>query len=532
MKKRVLSFLLCLVIASGCLAACASTQEKEEAVSETEVMEEAKTTETTEESAKEEKEMDTLEVFINMSWYPISEFEGIIPDLIREETGVDLDVTIATDSNQLGVMIASGDLPDLIFTDVELDRLSNASVCYSYEELEEKYGASFEDASDVVKNLARSFSSDGSYYTIQNAFSSTEELQSLKKGVAGQPGIYYRKDLVDQLETNEIHTVDDLMAALEECKTKFPDMVPLGINGVYKLQSLQTYLGVNSGRYNPETGDYYYIATTPTYKEYLQVANEMAQKEYFTAESYANDNDAEGEQAAYNGNCVFHSYYISNTAGIKKLEANTVVPEADWAVLPMLNGSHAIGTSGAWAGCFVSRNCSNPEAAARLLTYLHSIEGRHASIWGREGIDYTLDESGSPVFSEEYLTAQETGTIDQTYNTWFYFGSTFADELCATFASASDEDNEGFVTYAEGYINYPEIGAATPAASSDEGVIYAKLEELRKSYEAKIIFAESAEVFESTYQEFMDAIEKTGVNEYNAYMKQAIAEAKVTLGIQ
>ena len=51
-----------------------------------------------------------LTVWLNHTWYPTDEFVGIIPDAIREKTGVTLDPTRAVDESQLGLMIASGDL--------------------------------------------------------------------------------------------------------------------------------------------------------------------------------------------------------------------------------------------------------------------------------------------------------------------------------------------------------------------------------------------------------------------------------------
>ena len=57
------------------------------------------------------------------------------------------------------------------------------------------------------------------------------------------------------------------------------------------------------------------------------------------------------------------------------------------------------------------------------------------------------------------------------------------------------------------------------------------MEELRKTYEAKVIFTSSDEEFEAAYQEYQDALEKTGLSDYNAYMKQEIAEQKEALGL-
>lgn len=501
MKKRLLSLLLCGAMCMGSLLSVGA----------------------------EEGELDKLDVFINMSWYEVDSFTGINPDSIKEATGVDLDVTIATDSSQLGVMIASGDIPDLVFTDTELDRLSNANVCYSYNELEEQYGANFDEKSEEFKNIARSFSSDENYYTMLNAYSTNEEFANLKVGALGTTAIFYRKDLVEQLGNPEMNTIEDLMNVLEQCKEAFPDMVPMGLGGIHKFDWMRTWMGANY--YNTETGEYTYGATDPAYKDFMKMANTFARNGYVTAEAYANELETNSHADAYNSGCVFYVWYCSSDS-LATLNKETVKsdPNAEWALLPRLSDEENIGTTYGWAGAFVSRNCSNPEAAARLLTYLHSEEGRAASIWGREGVDYTLDEDGVPQFSEEFKQIRSEGRVNEVYNFRFNFGTTATDEIYLLNSGLDEEYLSAMSTFGANYVNYPEVAMAKPTSSSDEGVIYAKLEEIRKSYDAKVIFAASDEEFESSFQEYVDTLTKAGVETYNEYMTQAILEAKEVLG--
>lgn len=75
-----------------------------------------------------------LSLFIDASWYPVTEWKGPVADMITEKTGVKLKVTVATDDKQLPLMIASGDLPDLVFTSSNIDRLSDSKLSYSWNE--------------------------------------------------------------------------------------------------------------------------------------------------------------------------------------------------------------------------------------------------------------------------------------------------------------------------------------------------------------------------------------------------------------
>lgn len=532
MKKKLVALFLCSVMITGAALSGCGTSSADSPDSRQEVPEAAEK-EISPDSQTTDQALDTLDIFVNFSWYPVDSFTGIIPDLIKEKTGVDLNVTVATDNSQLGVMIGSGEIPDLVFTDVELDRLSNPNVCISYPELEEKYGADFSGARKVAVDIAKSLSSDDTYYTLLNNFNTNEEWANLQVGAPGQTCIYYRKDLVEKLGNPQIQTLDDFMSVLEQCKTAYPDMAPFGLGGNSKFQAIASAMGVSADQYNPETGDYYYEASSPSYKSFLQTANQMARNGYVTAEAYANENEADGHQSAYNNGCVFYTWFLSYSNFVQlQTESRKINPEAEWALLPRLGDKGAIGTARGWAGTFVSKDCSNPEAAARILTYLHSEEGRRAAMWGREGIDYTLGENDVPIFSEEFKISRQDGSFNEKYNALFYFGSSAIEELYMNYSGLDEDILAAFTTYGKNYKNYPEIGVSLPLSSTDEGIIYAKMEELKKSYEAKVIFAASDEEFESSYQEYMDALEATGLSTYNEYMRSAIQENKKMLGIE
>ena len=213
------------------------------------------------------------------------------------------------------------------------------------------------------------------------------------------------------------------------------------------------------------------------------------------------------------------------------LQNNTKDENAEWAVLNPL-GEGMVNDSDGWAGVFVSKNCSDPKAAAKFVSYMNSEEGSRTGLWGIEGDDYTVDEEGVPTFSEKYLEARnDTDKWNNDYNGWFYFGTSAIDEIYSNYCGADEDVVSQFTAYGEGYKNYPEIGIAKPLSSSDEGVIKTKLDDLKKMYEAKVIFTDSDDAFESAYKEYMEANEKTGVEKYNAYMTEKIKEVKEKFGI-
>ena len=87
MKKRLLALLSATVIA-GVFVGCGSGSNN---VNQQDTSENAQTTGTqnSTEQSSAKTTMDTLDIFINMSWYPVSKFEGIIPDIIKSKTVVE-----------------------------------------------------------------------------------------------------------------------------------------------------------------------------------------------------------------------------------------------------------------------------------------------------------------------------------------------------------------------------------------------------------------------------------------------------------
>ncbi len=534
MKKKIVSMILCLVMIASLCAGCSNSSKQEASDNSTKVTDAAapSATQATGETGQESKDLTKLSVFINESWYPVNSFTGKIPEAIKKATGVDLDVTIATDSSQLGVMIASGELPDLVFTDLSLNELSNSDVCFALDDLTSETGVDFSKSEnyDERNKIAKSFSEDGKSYTLLNNYNTQKDWANLKIGAPGQACTYYRKDLLDAAGIAVPTNMDEFVQCLGKVKEAYPNMTPLGLGGYWKLQAISNWMGVSAGQYDTATGAYHYEATAPTYKDFLSYSNKLYRAGYITAEDYANENEADGHQKAYNDGFVFYPWFLSQS-NLAQLQSNATTKTAKWAILAPL-GQAPIGTGKGWGGVFISKNCSNPKAAATLVSYLNSPEGSKLAMWGVEGDDYTLGSDGVPQFSANYLAARDDSEkYYKEYNTLFYFGSSAITEIYMNYAGMDAEKLSQFTAYAKGFKSYPEVGIAEPSTTSDQGVIKTKMEEFRKNYVAKVVFTDTDKEFESAYNEFMKALKDTGVDSYNDYMTKKIAEVKKDYGL-
>jgi ABC-type sugar transport system, periplasmic component len=533
MKKKIVSMMLCLAMVASLFAGCSNSPKQEEGGAKvTEAAPETtKTPEATQAGGEGSKELTKLSVFINMSWYPIDSFTGKIPEAIKKATGVDLDVTIATDNTQLGVMIASGELPDLVFTDTNVNELSNSDVCYALSDLTTDTGVDFTKSENYEERnkIAQSFSEDGKAYTLLNNYNTQKDWANLKIGAPGQACMYYRKDLLDAAGIALPTSMEEFTDCLAKVKKAYPNMTPLGLGGYWKLQTMSTWTGVSSEQYDPSTGAFKYEASTPSYKDFLSYSNKLYRAGYMTAEDYANENEADGHQRAYNDGCVFYPWYLAQS-NLAQLQNNATTKTAEWAVLAPL-GKAPVSISKGWAGAFISKNCSNTKAAATLVAYLNSVDGSRQSMWGVEGDDYTLGDDGVPKFSENYLAARnDSEKYYKEYNTMFYFGTSSITEIYMNYAGMDADKLSQFTAYSKDFKNYPEVGIAQPSTTSDEGVIKTKLDEFKKTFEAKVIFTDTDKAFESAYNEYMNALKDTGVDKYNDYMTKRIAEVKSEYG--
>lgn len=175
--------------------------------------------------------------------------------------------------------------------------------------------------------------------------------------------VYYRKDLLDKAGIKEPANLDEFKECLQEVKEAYPDVVPFGMGGeTWKLDAIGNWMGVSADQYNEETGEYKYWSSTDSYKDYLKYCNELYREGAITAENYSVENEADANQAGYNSNCVFLSGYLKLT-NMTGLQNNTKDENAEWAVLNPL-GEGMVNDSDGWAGVFVSKNCSDPKAAA------------------------------------------------------------------------------------------------------------------------------------------------------------------------
>ena len=537
MKRKLLSLLLCAACVGTLLTGCQMTDSTEgaSAAAEPESTAEGESA-GTENGVEEASAGDAvkLDLYIDFTWYPTDSWSGIIPETLTEKGGVAFDVTRSADDSQLGLMIASGDLPDVIFTSNEIDRLCDSGLCYSYDELIEQYGVDWEPSAERVA-IAKTHNAnpeDDHFYTILQNYNTNEEWAKAKGVVPSLSCVYYRKDIWEKLGSPEMETMEDLINVCKMVQEQYPDMIPVNAgNPTWRLSPFACWYGAgNEFIYEDETsGKVAFADTTSQFYEYLKYANRLYREGFYPEENLAITNEDDAKQQAINGKCFIYEW---NSRPTQLVQLNTAtqanVEGAEWAAMPIPDEARTIVRANAgWSGMFISKKCKDPEAAIRMIAYMNSEEGQHLALWGREGIEYELDENGVPQFSDEWKeTIKDEDEMHKKYNNSFFLCTTELDEGYTYYSGADEEVVADFSKNIDKIVNYPELAIALPVSTSDMGIIRAKLKEAREAELVKLYTAPSDEVFESSYKEYMKLLDQIGVQELNQYMTDEVAEIK------
>lgn len=472
----------------------------------------------------------TLTAFINHTWYSTESFKGIIPEEITRRTGIKLEPIRAVDNNQLGVMIASGELPDLVFTSKLLDTLSDPSVSYAYNELIEKYTPDWDVDNSRIVN-AKAFSSDDNYYFIHSHAATNDDWKNTTS-VPMVATMVYRHDMYEELGSPKVENTDDLENLLTMVKEKWPDVTPLVFSvDTWYLNPLKTWNNCSLQYFDiDENGKCQVVAKSKPFYDYLKYANRLYQKGLIKAECFSWDTAAartaicSSTAFANIGSTQYGPGYYSAI-----LEEH---PEADLREMKPLSDYKLNESDLGWSGTFITKNNKHPEESIRFMQFLFSEEGQKLTQWGREGIEYTINENGLPVFSEEWTQSVADNTNAEIYNPWFYFGGSKILEAEARCASEPDTFRDSNNAIRESYVNEPwHVYAAPKESDGDYKVIYDKMVDYVKTNgQAKVIVSANDEEFEANYANFISQLDSIGVDKLAEFMEPRLIEAMELFG--
>lgn len=467
-----------------------------------------------------------LTVFLNHTWYDTESFTGIIPDEITRRTGIRLVPTKATDYTQLGVLASSGELPDLVFTSQMMDILSDPDISYAYDELIGEYNVDWDVPASAQAN-AKAFSADDHYYFVFSHTSSNEDWKNTS-AVPMVGSMQYRKDMLDELGMDEPANLDELDAVFAAVKEKWPDVTPLVFAvTTWTLEPFKTWNNCTLQHFMlNDDGTCDIVAKTQPFKDYLKYCNSMYRNGYINADNFSWES-ADSAAAMSSGKAFAR---VGNTQGTNSdiLSGLTeIAPDAEIYEMKPLSDYPLINSEIGWCGTFITRNNKYPEESVRFMQFLFSDEGQRLSQWGREGIEYTLDERGLPVFSDEWQASIDNNTNTEEYNTNFYFGGSKILEAAARCAVQPEQYQASNDAIRKSYDNQEWYVYAEPKASDgDYKVIFDKMADYVKTGQAKVILSADDAEFDKNYEEFIKQLDAMDVDSLAEFMAPRLSEAK------
>lgn len=452
-----------------------------------------------------------LSLFIDASWYPVKEWKGPIAEKITEKTGVKLKVTVATDDKQLPLMISSGDLPDLVFTYSNIDRMSDSKLSYPWNELIEKYAPNFkiDDTRIAIHTM-----DDGNFYTIRNSFATQEEMSQNKYAIGsdGNPGIAVREDLLKELGNPPLQSLDDFVKILGMVKEKYPDMVPLIMDKDWIEQYFLQQLGVEAlldGWYERD-GKIDYAIRQPEMLEFFKFMNSLYRNGYILGENFAYTNDQIDDQYALSGKAFAHSHTVS-VGDMDNIKSKNNGNSYTFKMLPsaLSEKTKIVSTGLGFAGTFITKKNKDPEASIKLLQYLASDEGKKLTMFGVEGEHWTWNDEGYP---ELKYDPSDADFMNNNGIKWWYLYNDGVMEGLQGYVPGTQK-TQALMERKEVTVYKPAIGLIQTQPDSSEKTIKTKIDEMVKNEKVKIYLAESEEEAVANYETMIKNAEKLGLQQ-------------------
>lgn len=535
MKRKVLKSLVSIGMASALLlTACggstassdsSTVASKEEAVADTAAEETNAASKETAQSGS--TEIVKLRFFNDETWWPYTVWEGRIPEKISEETGVTFEVTTAADSTALNLMIASGDLGDLILTsdNAKISRLQNSDMCYTLDELAQMAGEESFDVHPVLRLV--NTADDGNLYTIMCGYSPDYYMKEYPKAVYETTGLVVRDDMYEAIGSPVVKNLDDFEAMLATVKEKYPDVVPFMYNYTHTNGIIKMLLGsdVGIGGFLDVGGHAKAFIEDPVLEDYYELMNDWYLKGYMTDENFAFTSDSDDSDYMAAGKLYALAKY-SNTAD----EMGVTLTEAgcDYGLVQLTDiianqpGAKHLQTTAGWRGMFVPKSCADPVAAYNFMKFMYSEDGQCLSLWGEEGVDWNWDEEHSyPVLNYDFESPNEADGMkfwgwiyhDGVRNTLPGYGNEGQTFKAREAATAISETN-------------PVLGMLRMGADSEEQTIMNNLVELYNNMTAQIITASTPEASKALYQEMLTTAQSMGVDKLDNWADSKYAEKK------
>lgn len=453
----------------------------------------------------------TLTMFVDETWWMYSDWSGTMPQWFTEQTGITFDITVAADASELDMMVASGTCPDIVVTG-DFNLMSNEYVCYDFQSLIDEYNIDW-NIHPAYKFVNQGV--DGKAYTIMVGWSADYEYEQYPDVNPEGECATARTDILEatlaDVGIEKITTIEELEAVFASCKKLYPDVVPFVFNPAWN-NWVYTLYGAANGGFVDHDGRAQLWINQPELKNALMTLNRWYREGYMLAENYGWTSASTEQEWALAGKafiCAALTNYSDN------FDAACMNAGIDYTWTPVTDirteDSTVWTTSTGWRGFFITKNCSNPEAAIKAAKFLYSKDTGYTMLWGIEGTDWQWNE-------DHTIATFNYGTEDYNLKKerQLYWGWLGHDGISNNMAYASNEKTRMGLNWVGSITNRnPVLGLIMNSMDSEsrEFIIYQQLVELEDNSMAKIATAATAEEAEKLYNEMLERAASLGAGE-------------------
>jgi putative aldouronate transport system substrate-binding protein len=384
----------------------------------------------------------------NMEEKEFMRYTQLIPQLMRDTTGVTLDIRKAVDASEqsINLLIAGGEYPDLMLINTKrqpaVSLVENERI-WAFDDLKDKYGI------DPIKNIninqrfaIRSrFMRDKLYYlTTYGLHPDHLESPWLVKWMTGVSvnGKQYK-----DIGSPPIKSFDDLMDVAQKIKAKFPRVeFPLMItrstgrgpfNEPGEIGKMLLYYGLNDPTTYWKLGQprkFYF--QTEAFLDLIKDFNKMLQLELVSPIIWTGSKQ-DKLALVYNGNAAFEV----NSDGDNVQSRNKVVkkkfPDEYYVMLPAFSAhpkykfgaADTIGLGGALGWC-IPKGGDNTLRSLVFVDYMMSQDFQILNQYGREGVEHDIVK-GMPVLKPELIKMGPTSEASEQKYDFNVLGGAFRD---------------------------------------------------------------------------------------------------------
>ncbi|SFT13122.1 extracellular solute-binding protein [Paenibacillus sp. BC26] len=447
---------------------------------------------------------------------------------VTKRTGVSVEIQqpSGNPSEKLNLMLASGDLPDIILMDRGSDIVNKyiaAGAIIPLDDLIENFGPDVKSQYGEV--LQKTRYTDGKNYYLSNWY-----------GMDNSPvfGIQMRKDLLkelapDKAEGGQPFTTDEFEQLLKDFKAKHPNIdgkasIPLTLNAENMGAVLGTFKGMwGMKAYYEDGGSLKFDVKDPKYREMILYMNKLYREELIDPEWAVNKTQT-WEQKLSNG-FVFSTasaYWDPGNANNALLKSGgadhqlfsykVVAPGVDPSATTFGPRSPL-----GWDAIAISKNNKHPEETMKFINFLASEEGQYLLMWGIEGQTWDMKDGKHTPKPEVLQGLKEDWAAEQKKTglqkwTWFVKNGLGSDGTPYHIGdnNRGEIDLMAFKNLSDTVWDTSPYDNLGPGGGTPESLSYQKVQDIMKQSITKIIIAKSEQEANTGFDSMLAEMKAAG----------------------